>query len=86
MICPICNNKTDKLRAIIRNDSVVTGCDGCVSSSKVQGDSGKYEREYQKIKYRKDIVQHIEPDYVKAVGIDKAREAGWSDENIRKYL
>lgn len=75
-----------KTMAVIRNGQVITGCEACINSKRQQGLSATYERNYQRRQYRKDIIQPNEPmEYVKAYGADKAREAGYSESQIRKY-
>lgn len=72
--------------AFIRGSEVVKGCEICLSSKQAQGVSANYERNWQRREYAKDMVQPNQPDqFVRAYGADKAREAGYSDEQIRKY-
>lgn len=47
--------------------------------------AGEYYRREQKTKFRKELVQRVEPrEYIKAYGVEKAREF-YTDEQIRKY-
>lgn len=62
------------------------GCDVCLASKLQQGDMAAGHRRFQQREYRKDLVQPNEPrDFVRAYGADRARENGFSDEQIRKY-
>lgn len=72
-------------RAFIRGGKVVVGCDDCMEAKR-QGLAAKYERDWQRREYARDLVQPNQPDrFVKAYGAEAARKAGYSDEQIRKY-
>ena len=73
-------------KAVIRGGRIVQGCDYCLNL-RVQPNelAAQNRRDYQRREYARDIVQPFEKDYVKARGIDKAREAGWDESSIRKY-
>lgn len=73
-------------RAAISRGQIVTGCDVCLPAKLQQGDSAKYYRDYQKAQYRKELTQPNQPrDFVRAYGADKAREHGYTDDQIRRY-
>lgn len=72
--------------AAIRDGRVVSGCELCLSTRKLQGGSAGYERNWQRREYARDIVQPNQPnEYVRAQGAAKAREAGYTEEMIRRY-
>lgn len=77
--CP--NNK-----AVISKGKLVKGCDICLPTKIQQGDTAKYYRREQQLKFRRDITQANQKEYVRAYGADAAREAGWSEEQIRKHI
>lgn len=87
MICSSCKQERDVLRSAVRNGVLLEdNCDGCLNSSTGFADKARaYEREWQQRHFAKDLVQRYDPEYVKAYGIDRAKENGWSDEDIRKY-
>lgn len=75
-----------KNKAAIIRGKIVEGCEKCISSLTRPNElAAANRRNWQQKEYRRDIVQSFEPGYVKARGVDAAREAGWSDEAIRKY-
>lgn len=87
MTCPRCNHETYSLKTIIRRGKLVEGCNFCIDipTSVGQNDIAKYNRDRQREDYAQDIVQPMEgAKYIKARGIDRAREVGFSDEDIRK--
>lgn len=65
---------------------IINGCNNCIESQVIKASDGhaKYSREWQKKEYRKDLLQPSERDFVKAYGVDTAREWGLSDDSIRK--
>lgn len=86
MICPTCNSDVLSLKAIVHKGAITRGCDNCVRSRVTHGnnDSAKYDRDRDREDHRGDIVQPFEGrDYIRARGIGGAREAGYSDEDIR---
>lgn len=80
------SHECKKTTSVLRNGRLITGCDKCLSSNVQQGDSAAFYRRAQKIDYRRDLVQPNMPDqFVKAFGADKAREHGYSEDQIRHY-
>lgn len=73
--------------SIISKGKIYTGCELDVGKSIETGEySAKFNREYQKAHYRRELAQPNEPHkFVKALGADKAREHGYSEDQIRKY-
>lgn len=73
-------------KAVIRAGKIISGCDYCLNL-RVQPNelAAQHRRTSQQREYAKDTVQPFEKNYVKAVGIDKAREMGWDDASIRKH-
>lgn len=88
MICPICEQKVHAIKTIIRARQTVTGCNGCLQSNLLQSHEGAHahNKQWQQRQYAADIIQPWEADYAKVRGIDKAREAGWSEERLRSNL
>lgn len=78
-------NCPENLASIVGGE-VVTGCEVCLPSKQVQGVSAKYERNWQRRQYARDIVQPNQPrEFIKANGEKVAREHGYTDETLRKY-
>lgn len=72
--------------ATIRAGVVISGCELCLTARKLQGGGANYERNWQRREYRRDIIQPNQPnEFVRAQGADKARAAGYSEAQIRKY-
>jgi len=74
--------------AVIVAGKIVTGCELCIGSKKQRANpsAAKYHRDMDRRDHAKDIVQPNQPwQYVKAYGADKAREAGYREDQIRKY-
>lgn len=72
--------------SIISKGKIYTGCELDVHKIETGEYSAKFNREWQKKHYRKELSQPNEPQkFVKAFGADKAREYGYSEEQIRKY-
>lgn len=87
MICPTCINEVGSIRTILKHGELTTGCEHCLNDKSTHGqnDAAKYNRDRQREDYRQDIVQPMEGrDYIKARGIDRAREVGFSDNDIRQ--
>ena len=87
MNCENCGEKTDQVKAIIKGGKAYKGCDVCLPAQLVQGNehAAKYTRDRQREDYRRDITQPNQGrDYLKAYGIEAARNRGWSEELIRK--
>ncbi len=81
-VCPYPDTK-----AVIVHGQIYHGCDLCLENklSRPNELAASHRRSYQQREYARDIVQPFEPGYVKARGIEAAREAGWSDDAIRKF-
>lgn len=73
--------------AVVAGGKIIKGCEVCIEVNKqMQGVSANYERNSQRREYAKDMVQPNQPnEFVRAYGADKAREHGYSEEQIRKY-
>ncbi len=87
MTCPTCKTETESVKTVIRRGKLVTGCSICLHFAPIrnQNDVAKYDRDRQREDYRQDITQPFEGrSYLKTRGIDKAREMGYSDEDIRQ--
>ncbi len=75
-----------KNKAVIISGKIVEGCDLDFSTLTRPNElAAQNRRNHQRREYARDITQPFEKSYPKAVGIDKAREAGWDDESLRKY-
>lgn len=86
MICPTCHKETDSVRSIIRNGSILDGCDSCINLEPIHGASqaAKYNRQMDYRDHAQDLVQPFEQrNYLKARGIEGARKVGATDEEIR---
>lgn len=86
MICINCNKQADYLKTVVINGEVIDGCEHCLNTSVAEASGvAKYNRDWQRAEYRKSIIQPNQPrDFVRAYG-EKAREYGYSDEQLRKY-
>lgn len=76
-----------KNKAIVHQGKIYTGCEACVFNTIPTGEySAKFNREWQKGHYRRELTQPNQPNqFVKALGAEKAREHGYSEDQIRKY-
>ncbi len=85
--CSQCKRKVDIVRSATKNGEVISdACDSCLASFSGYADyARRQERDWQRREYARDIIQPWEPEYIKAYGADKARERGWTDEEIRKF-
>lgn len=73
---------------IVHRGKLATGCDLCLDDQAQQGNdlSAKYRRDTMRRDYRKDLIQKNQPrEFVKAFGAERAREVGYTEEQIRKY-
>jgi hypothetical protein len=72
--------------SIISKGKIVTGCEICIGQKIETGEySAKFNREWQKGHYRKELTQPNEPHkFVKAYG-KKALDYGYSEEQLRRY-
>lgn len=71
----------------MKRDQLIEGCDNCLSGGQSHGqnDIARHQRQADYRAHAQDIVQPMEGKaYLKARGIDRAREAGFSDEDIRQ--
>lgn len=86
MTCPTCNKPTDSIKTVLKRGELVTGCENCLhlTTPHGQNDIAKHNRQADYRANAQDIVQPFEQRaYLKARGIDAARKAGASDEEIR---
>lgn len=80
------NHDCHKTVSVLRHGVLLIGCPVCINSPVQQGDSAAFYRRAQQVQYRRELIQPNQPhQFVKAHGEDKAREAGYSEEQIRKY-
>lgn len=65
--CPTCDRQTYKVRSIIRRGVILEGCAICLTEQLQQGHEGaaRYNREWQKKEYRRDLLQPGEAGFVK---------------------
>lgn len=81
--CTNCG-RPNSTKKVISHGKILTGCEACLPTLLQQGDSAKFNREWDKRQYRKDLVQPTDPrSFIKAFP-DLAREQ-YSDETFRKY-
>lgn len=72
--------------SIISKGKIYTGCELDVGKIETSEYSAKFNREWQKKHYRKELSQPNDPkNFVRAVGAERARENGYSEEQIRRY-
>lgn len=86
-MCPQCKKPADILRASVKDGIYLSErCDRCLASFSGFADGSRaFARDWDKRENAKDLVQSWEPEFIKAYGADKAREAGWSEQAIRRY-
>jgi len=84
--CNNCRTESEIIRSAVKNGEYIEGfCDNCLAAYRPTALYGRqYERQWQRREYAKDIIQSFDPEFIK-VYPDKAKEAGWSDEDIRQY-
>lgn len=85
--CPNCKQPTDQIKSVIAHGEIRTGCDSCIYTL-TQGSelAAQNHRSYDRREHRKSTIQPFEQqDYLAAYGPDKAREAGFSEDMLRKY-
>lgn len=83
--CSNCRKEDTLYSGIKRGENYTNLCEHCVGNL---GSSEFYQRsnrQSQRRAYAKDIIQPSESDYIKAYGPEKAREAGWSENDIRRF-
>lgn len=87
MKCPTCERQTDTIKSAIVRQSILVGCEVCLNTfTHSSPEVARFNREWQKREYRKDLVQPNQPrEFIKAHGVERARENGYNDEQIRKY-
>lgn len=88
MKCIACGLETDYMDTVVYRGKLIEGCPSCLEDDLQQGNSSvaRENREAMKRNYRKDLVQKNMPrEYIRAFGIRKAREDGFSEEQLRKY-
>jgi len=86
MSCPRCNTQSATVKTIIRGGQLVECCENCMNFHVKPNElAAQHRRSSQQKEYRRDITQPFESGYVKARGIEAAREKGWTDEQIRKH-
>lgn len=73
--------------SVISKGNILIGCEVCIGSKIETSEySAKFNREWQKAHYRRELTQPNQPrQFVKALGANKAREHGYSEEQIRRY-
>lgn len=80
------NHDCHKTVSVLRHGVLLIGCPVCINSPVQQGDSAAFYRRAQQVQYRRELVQPNQPEqFVKAHGVVKAREFGYSEDQIRKY-
>lgn len=87
MTCPNCKKEADRTTSRVVGDDIVTGCDSCLGmpAKHGQNDIARYNRLMDYRDHAQDLTQPFEGKaYLKTRGIDKAREQGFSDEDIRQ--
>lgn len=84
MTCPACKQERDSLKTIIHEGMVLDGCEICLGRSLQKGHSGaaRYDREWQKKEYRRDLTQPTEREFARAYP-EEARKR-WGDETYRR--
>lgn len=84
--CPSCKRQSVSNKTVIKHGQLISGCEACIDSL-VQGteNARSYDRRTMVRDNAKDLVQPFNKDFVKAYGVEKAREHGWSDNAIRKF-
>lgn len=81
--CLTCGEQ-NPTKKIISKGKILTGCEACLPTQLQQGDDAKFQRDWQRKEYRKDITQPNQGrDFIKAYGIDRAREY-MDDSTIRR--
>lgn len=73
-------------KAVVRRGQIIQGCESCLMGKVRPNElAAQNRRNYQREQFRRDTTQPFEKEYVKARGIEAAREAGWSDAAIRRF-
>lgn len=84
--CPTCHIPTNSIKAVIRKNAILTGCDGCINTLKHGTDlAAKNHRQADYRERAEALVQPFENAYAKLYGEENARLHGWDDEALRKY-
>lgn len=83
--CPMCHKPANVIRSTVVRNDIVQGCDNCLPEHLQQGHDGaaKYNREWQKTEYRKDLLQPGDPAFIK----EYPKEAGemYSEDTMRRF-
>lgn len=90
IVCPVCKQPTDILRSSIKDGKYLSDrCENCLNSYKGFSDyARKFERDNQRRKFAKDIIQKWEgtnpnPDYIKAY--PEQSKKLWGDSVVRDH-
>ncbi len=85
--CPVCKRQVDNLVSGVKNGKYISErCQRCLNNTIHSAEFyRRNERQYQRREYAKDILQPWEEGYAKAYGGEAAREAGWSDDQLRQH-
>lgn len=83
MTCPSCKQKCDTERSVIHKGQLLRGCENCLEEdlSKPNPLSAQHNREAQKTKFRKELLQKNQTDYYK---VYKDQAKNLSDELRRQ--
>lgn len=87
MICPTCNLERDTLRSAVKDGVYLSErCDSCLSSFTGFSDGSRaFARNWDVREHARSLIQPWEKEFIKEYGPEKASEAGWSDDAIRRY-
>jgi hypothetical protein len=79
------NCKQNKMT--VRDGQVVVGCESCLPIKLSQGDSAAHTRQYQRRQFERDLIQpNMGREFIRAYGVDAAREQGYNEDTIRKLM
>lgn len=84
-ICSNCKRKSELHSGIKNNAYYENLCERCVGVIGSADFSRRYDRQFQRRHFAKDIIQPSESGYAKVYGEQKAREKGWTDKDLRKF-
>lgn len=85
--CTACGKPVDQLHTVLKGQTLIEDvCETCVTAAPTSDFAREFERRSQRRKYAKDIIQKYDPEFARAYGVEAARDAGWSDEQIRKHI
>ena len=57
MICSNCGQEVDSVKSVIVTKQILEGCESCLPKQLQQGESAKFNREWQKKQFRKELTQ-----------------------------